>query len=177
MAGDLDVVVATNAFGMGIDKPDVRFVLHAEIPGSPDAYYQEIGRAGRDGEPAAAVLFYRPEDLGLQRFFTGGVPDEEKLARVAEAVADSGPGGDRKGLAERAGLSARRLTALLDLLESGRGTARARVEHRRWGPGQVIQRGEDRLTVLFEDAGYRELQLDLVLEEGLLTDSVRTKAP
>ncbi|NUR87883.1 MAG: ATP-dependent DNA helicase RecQ, partial [Nonomuraea sp.] len=115
MAGGLDVVVATNAFGMGIDKPDVRFVFHAEIPGSPDAYYQEIGRAGRDGEPAEAVLFYLPEDLALQRYFTGGAPDEETLERVAGAVPGRGIG--RKGLAERAGLSPRRLTALLDLLE------------------------------------------------------------
>ena len=64
MDDELDVVVATTAFGMGIDKPDTRFVIHAEPADSLDSYYQEIGRAGRDGEPALAVLVYRPEDLG-----------------------------------------------------------------------------------------------------------------
>ena len=86
---ELDVVVATSAFGMGIDKPDVRFVVHADAPGSPDSYYQEVGRAGRDGEPAVAVLFYRPEDLGLQRFFAVSVPDRDDLRAVARAL---GPG-------------------------------------------------------------------------------------
>ena len=71
MDGDLDVVCATTAFGMGIDKADVRWVFHSEISESIDAYYQELGRAGRDGEPAEAVLFYRTEDLGLRRFFSG----------------------------------------------------------------------------------------------------------
>jgi ATP-dependent DNA helicase RecQ len=68
MAGELRAIVATIAFGMGVDKPDVRWVHHLDVSESLDAYHQEIGRAGRDGEPAEARLFYRAEDLGLRRF-------------------------------------------------------------------------------------------------------------
>ncbi|WP_235934378.1 RecQ family ATP-dependent DNA helicase [Agromyces humi] len=85
-----DVVVATSAFGMGVDKPNVRFVVHAAITESLDAYYQEVGRSGRDGGPASAVLHYRPEDLGLRAYFAAGRPRAERVASVAAALDAAG---------------------------------------------------------------------------------------
>ncbi len=66
-AGETNVIVATNAFGMGIDRPDVRLVVHAQPPASIEAYYQEVGRAGRDGQPADGLLLVAPGDIGLRR--------------------------------------------------------------------------------------------------------------
>jgi superfamily II DNA helicase RecQ len=83
LAGDLPIIVATNAFGMGIDRPDVRWVLHYTMPGTLEAYYQEAGRAGRDGLSARCVLLYSPRDTSLHEFFIeNDSPSEDELRTV-----------------------------------------------------------------------------------------------
>ena len=255
-AGETDVVVATSAFGMGIDKPDVRFVVHASVPDSVDTYYQQIGRAGRDGEPAGVLLCYRPEDLARQRFLTRSAPPEAELRAIVGALR-SGPL-NRRQLAEAVPGPAARRTRAVGLLErcgdvltgpDGRfaltgarvdpdavvgraleaadraaelvrsrvemirayaettdcrrryllgyfgeelgapcghcdtceaGTAAAEppragefraesvVRHAEWGRGVVMTVEEDKLTVLFDDVGYRTLSLPVVREQELL---------
>jgi ATP-dependent DNA helicase RecQ len=88
MKAEKSIVVATNAFGMGINKPDIRFVVHYNLPGSVEAYYQEAGRAGRDGKPANCVLFFNNRDLSTQRFFIDNIGEnndslsKEEVARL-----------------------------------------------------------------------------------------------
>jgi ATP-dependent DNA helicase RecQ len=260
-----EIVVATSAFGMGIDKPNVRFVAHASAPDSLDSYYQQIGRAGRDGKDALAMLFYRPEDLGLARFFTAGRPDEPLLRAVYEAVDGAGPLRPKE-LRERLNIRARTLTNAINMLDEAgavrstrkgfvgtemsadaavaaaaqtvelrervdlsrvemmRGYAETRscrrvfllsyfgdylagpcgncdrcaeaatlddvgveepalpvdtaVRHREWGPGVVIGGDLDRITVLFEEFGYRTLSMAALGENGLLevTDPIAEPA-
>jgi ATP-dependent DNA helicase RecQ len=118
MDDGLEAVVATTAFGMGIDKADVRWVFHSEVAESLDAYYQEIGRAGRDGEPAQAALFYRSEDLGLRRFFAGtGHVEVDDIARVLDAVRRAGGALDPASLQARVELSETKLATVLARLE------------------------------------------------------------
>lgn len=118
MAGRIPVIVATSAFGMGIDKPDSRFVYHYDIPHSVDSYYQEIGRAGRDGEPAQAILFFRPEDLNIHKFFAGGGKlATEKLERVARAIQQTDAPLTPKQIAEETKLSKAKVTKAIQRLE------------------------------------------------------------
>jgi ATP-dependent DNA helicase RecQ len=254
----LDVVVATPAFGMGIDKPNVRFVHHAQVPDSLDSYHQEVGRAGRDGQAARAVLFYRHADLGLRRFFAaGGGVDQELLEDLAAAIDAAEGYVDVDDLEDRLGLAQTQVTVALTRLEDvgfaelrpdGRvgiedgapapGVAAAaaaarseaqqrheesrlemmrsyaetercrgrflvnyygeqldgtcghcdrcdagvaqelpdqlpfpiesRVDHPKWGVGTVTRYEQDRIVVLFDDAGYRMLSLAVVEDRDLL---------
>jgi len=250
MSGGLPLVAATSAFGMGIDKPDIRFVVHADVPESPDTYWQEVGRAGRDHGTAVAVLAYRAEDLSLGRFFATAVPKRADVRAVLAAVEASGseeprqvaehlPFGQRKAgrilnlvalaretpdHAEGAGAD-RVVDAVLARAEAQRRLEDSRVEmmrayaetercrsafllayfgagvrqrcgtcdncvggtapheghatdlpyavqdavrHEEFGAGTVTDVEHDRVTVLFEDVGYRTLSVELVEERGLL---------
>jgi ATP-dependent DNA helicase RecQ len=114
MADEYDVLVATTAFGMGIDKPNVRFVFHADISESVDEYYQEIGRAGRDGEAAQAILFYSHNDLHLRRFLaSNGKVEAADVEQVLAALQEQDEPLSAQDLLEQVDLSRTKVRTVL----------------------------------------------------------------
>jgi DNA topoisomerase-3 len=152
---DLEIIVATVAFGMGVDKPNVRTVVHAGLPGSLEGYYQEIGRAGRDGAPSRAILLHGFADVRTHRFFFER--DYPELERMAKLYGLLGPSPRPKASLERAlGVATDEIDRMLDKLWLHGG---AQID-----PEENVRRGDPAWEPAYRDQrDHREAQVDRVM--------------
>ncbi|APA89869.1 ATP-dependent DNA helicase (plasmid) [Paraburkholderia sprentiae WSM5005] len=137
VSGDVRVMISTNAFGMGVDIPDIRFVVHYQMPGSIDAYYQESGRAGRDGKAARCELLFDLNDRRVQQFLAlGRYPDAALLRRICDALAQRtespGPGLTARELLDAVpDVGRNKLAVALKMLTDSRHVSRDRLQRYR----------------------------------------------
>lgn len=155
MAGELEAIVATNAFGMGVDKADLRFVTHYHLPGSIEAYYQEVGRAGRDGLPSLCTLLFNYIDTRVHEFFIeGNYPPRSIIERVYALLLEAG----QEVAPVTAGELARRLALKNEMSVSSALVYLEKAGHILRGQGIRLLDGApvERLRVDWRDLGRRE---------------------
>jgi ATP-dependent DNA helicase RecQ len=152
-AGRRVVMIATNAFGLGVDKPDIRYVLHFHVPGSLEAYVQEAGRAGRDGKPSRCILLWSPDDVAIQEYFQeGNYPTGKQVRQVHEALrawTDTDRAVGIRALATSSNVGEKRTRVVLDFLEEN-GWAEE-DDDGKWLAADVVPEGMLKLAVKWFD--------------------------
>lgn len=165
-SGAVPMIAATNALGMGIDKPDIRFIAHVDVPGSITAYYQEVGRAGRDGEAARGVLLFDPADQEVQRYFIRSAqPTAEDFEAVLGMIEGAPEPPGLMAIKARTGLHPTRVTVVLaELVEQG--FVHKVLAGRRQAYELTGREGEPDLDRYRRQLEVRNAELDAILRYG-----------